>query len=93
MTRACLGCGADISSRSNSAKRCLPCGDQKNREHSRDRSREVRSQAHMPRVNNQTSVCICCGNKFRPTKARTRLCRECYTGGSGVVEYSLRIAF
>ena len=86
--RQCLDCGADISHRKSPAKRCLPCGDQKNREQSRERSAEVRSQAHMPRVNAQTSVCICCRNKFRPTRTRTRLCLYCYTDGSGMVEHS-----
>ena len=88
MTRRCANCDADISHRPNAAKRCEPCAEWTKRTESILRSREIRSQAHMPRVDSRTARCICCHNKFRPTKTRTRLCLYCYTDGSGLREHS-----
>ena len=91
-------CGKNISDRSTNAKRCKPCGTAHKLEYDRIYNRNVRPNGLQPhkksvagRVKVASKRCICCGNLFRPTETRTRLCLECWSGGD-VVEYSIGVA-
>ena len=93
MTRQCKECGTDISERAPCAQFCIPCADERHKRGKSYRGMARDSQAHKPRRHWERSArCICCGNKFAPTKTRTRLCLPCWSGPSGMVEHSVAVA-
>ena len=85
MTRVCQ-CGADISHRNGRAVMCLPCGNESKRA-----SKRAHKASHTAPTA-RTNRCLCCRCMFVPTRARTRLCLPCWSGGEGVREHSIGVA-